>query len=599
MINGLSEWAEQNNMPIEPEDVQTCYQRVLKRHNPVITRQGGLNPATQRAALPTRSVATPPSSDDVPMMYRAQVSGRCSLMYAAESKDRSTWLQEWKHHNSASVDQPPEYQYEIQESYDINPSVYSFTIKFPYRVLTNSGQDSILRPPIGGFGIPYIPGSSIKGLLRRLLHSPDISDADKTAIKTYCGTVDQPGKVRFLGAFPIGDWAANCLDVVHPQQKRQVEADDTTSAYALISFSQPELIMELSSDDPTLPWPEIEALLRQAMRLGLGGKTSTGYGFAEPPRFTEPTHPCYASALHFDLSGKGVTSTLLTGRHEFRPNCFKAALRGHVRRLLAGVCNTPEQVNNIADQFFGSTGAEGSIQLYWDSPNGSYDETYDVEGILHLAARSPGSSDLDFIAKVLEFAYVMAGFGKSWRRVWHHDFFPTYYSSGDGRFPIGCHWQSSKTIIQTSEQLKAFLDQLHSDCQRSYGSTPPVRLTWRETWSPNNVAVFCKQTSTSSEAIKLFHDRRFQGTPAIDGKHVGGQRPEYVSCIWHRMLPIPGNQYLEIVTLFHGGATREHWRRQGSGDQLPDVLNWLTAKCFAQAWGNSVPLTARPVLRRR
>jgi CRISPR-associated protein Cmr6 len=606
MIKGLKNWATQNDMPVENSEEDMSIRRVLVPklipQQPQKPRPVGRNPALSRqlSNAPRPLVVSPES---VPMMFRAQVSDRCSLMYAADDRDRNQWLQEWKHQKQIGTnDSPADYQYKAEKIYEKDPSLHSFTIHFPYRVLTNSGQDSILRPPIGGFGIPYIPGSSIKGLLRRLLQSKCTSILEKKKIEDYCGNPEKPGRVRFHGAFPIGDWSKNCLDIVHPQQRRQVEADETTSASALISFYKPQFLIELSSRETTLPWQEIEALIHKALRLGLGGKTGTGYGFIEKPLFIDaPEQISHPLARHIQLSGRGVTSSLLNRQYEFRPNCFKAALRGHVRRLLAGVCGSPDRVNQITDGFFGSTNSEGTIQLYWASKDENFNSTYEVEGDLHLAVRDNNLVSLDFIETVLKFAYIMGGFGKSWRRVWHHKFFPSYYDGPDNRkFPIGCHWESQDLKgIGTPEQLKLFLDSLYQDCQNNYGHNAPGYINnWREAWSPNNVAVFCK-VSERSQAIQIFHDRDcFQGTPAIDGKRwVGADRPEYVSCIWHRMLPIIEETYLEIVTLFHGGENRRRWFSQNGKDRLPVLMQWFTNHHFEQKWGNAIPRNIQPIRR--
>jgi CRISPR-associated protein Cmr6 len=600
MIKGLKDWAKRNDMPVETSEEDMSIRRVLvpkliaqQRQNPRPVVRNAPALARQLPNAPRPVVVSPES---VPMMFRAQVSDRCSLMYAADDSDRNQWLHEWKHHKQVGTnDAPADYQYKIEEIYEKDPSFHSFTIQFPYRVLTNSGQDSILRPPIGGFGIPYIPGSSIKGLLKRLLQSQYVDELEKKEVEDYCGNSDKPGKVRFHGAFPVGDWSANCLDIVHPQQRRQVEADETTSASALISFYKPQFIIELSSSETALPWQKIEGFIHKALRLGLGGKTSTGYGFIEQPLFTEaPKNVSYPPTRHIQLSGKGVTSTLLNRQYEFRPNCFKASLRGHLRRLIAGVCSCPDRVNQIADGFLGSTGSEGLIQLYWASQDEPQELTYEVEGILHLAARENNlTTELDFTEKVLKFAYVMGGFGKSWRRVWHHDFFPSYYkNTNERKFPIGCHWTSSvPTGVDTPEQLKHFLNSLYQYCQNNFGDTPPAHINnWREAWSPNNVAVFCKVTQ-DSQAIQLFHDPNFKTTSAIGGRTPHVQHPHTVnppssvSSVWHRMLPINESQYLEIVTVFYGGCNQKQWVRKGI-DQLPIFIRHLTSKGLQRCWGD-------------
>ena len=119
-------------------------------------------------------------------------------------------------------------------------------------------------------------------------------------------------------------------------------------------------------------------------------------------------------------------------------------------------------------------------------------------------------------------------------------------------------------------------------------TSKPLR-NWRESWHPHRVGVY-SQIVSESQAINLFHDEVFKTTPAIGGRKPGEQRPTFVSCVWHRMLPIGGNQYLEIVTLFHGGNSGnspglDEWKRQGV-NQLPLFVKKLNSSGFTLTWGS-------------
>ena len=93
----------------------------------------------------------------VPMMFRAQVGGRCQLQRIQQNvdeQDAQRWVSEWVEKTDAK---PPEFGQDVQvRSYPIN-----------WRFVTNGGQDDgIVRPVIGARGYPYYPGSSIKGAFR-------------------------------------------------------------------------------------------------------------------------------------------------------------------------------------------------------------------------------------------------------------------------------------------------------------------------------------------------------------------------------------------------------------------------------------------------
>jgi hypothetical protein len=104
---------------------------------------------------------------EVPKMFRAQVQGHCNLQFVPDRENREKWVKEWvdpqqtgkpyQHENLANVKKAGLYG-----------SVYCIPVKFPYRLFTNCGQDTIHRPALGKNGIPFVPGSSIKGLFRRV-----------------------------------------------------------------------------------------------------------------------------------------------------------------------------------------------------------------------------------------------------------------------------------------------------------------------------------------------------------------------------------------------------------------------------------------------
>jgi CRISPR-associated protein Cmr6 len=542
----------------------------------------------------------------VPMMYRAQINPRCSLMFAGDNnQDLNDWAEEWVYPNENGQ---PHYQHE-QPKLGLDGSVYRFEIEFPFRVCSNCGQDSILRPVIGKHGIPFIPGSSVKGVFQRLLFSDGVSAENKKKVAKYCGSEEHPGILRFHGAYQIGDWAGTekvkdkidktdkiryrMVDVIHPQQPKQVQGNGSATAIAMVSFYQPKMVFELSSTEllSETEWDTVKGLLRTALRPGLGGKTSTGYGLWVYPQNTYP--------LSIALEGVGVSSLLRSGQPEFRPNLFKATLRGHVSRLLAGVCQHENVIEARVNQLFGSTNAPSKVKIYWETKKSTdkkpllqskvlgteQTQIYKIEGTLSLDAPQ---RELNFLQFVLQFAYIMGGFGKSWRRVWHkgpEDWHQGFYSNYQKR-AIGCHWKGDfiesnefKPIpIISSDNLSNFLDMLRKECTKYMDYNPTQFCEWKEAWHPDRVLVYSKVVS-ESKVVELFHRDEFKTITAVGGrkkvkKKINGREEEkevlVTSYVWHRMLPLPNNQYLEIVTIFHGGD-RTPWMRDGK-NQLPDFI---------------------------
>lgn len=574
---------------------------------------------------PTVTIETDPEL--VPMMYRAQIEGRCSLQYAGDNENLKKWLEEWIYPNSQEKDAPV-YQ-RAEPSLGLDGNIYRLKIKFLFRVFSDCGQDSINRPVLGKHGIPFLPGSGIKGLFERLSRNPDIKPDLQAKVKEYCGTIENPGTLRFLGAYPVGDWASTTQvtfqrdreqitetryrisDVIHPQQDKQVKGIFKGNAIAQMSLYKPTLIFELSSAQSfsLKEWQSIGDLLRRALRKGLGGKTSSGYGFWVIPQDRYP--------LDIGLEGIGVSSLLRSHQPEFRPNLFKATLKGHLTRLLGGVCSDSNRTKEKLSLLFGDDKNPGKLKIYWESKS-FYIGTQGLEktpifkthGTLFLDAPQ---SELELLQWVVEFTYVMAGIGKSWRRVWHkglstwddeepptwHEgFYPSYQKRA-----IGCHWEWNnssfdRTPIQSAEDLDGFLQNLQSFFLEYMGLSSANFQSFKEAWHPQQVSVYCSSKPVKkSHAIHCFHHEIFKTTPAIGGKDPGDKRPTAVSSVWHRMLPIEkdqfdNNQYLEIITIFHGGKDSQ-WRKQWERNGKDQLLNFVAEieKKLSFCWGTD--LTAK------
>ena len=545
--------------------------------------------------------------EQVPLMYRAQISGRCSLQYAKKNTDLDRWTHQWV---NPKKNGEPKYQRHEPEL-GLQGEIYRVKISYPWRVFTNCGQDSIFRPVLGKDGIPCIPGSSVKGLFERYARSNQVSPEVKEKIQIYCGSSDKPGILRFHGAYPIGDWAGTktvqvlrdgvqnseiryrIIDVVHPQQSRQVQGTGSPKAVAIASFFEPTLIFELSSTKKLTDenWRKIKGLLEQALRKGIGGKTSSGYGLWVIPK------PEYA--LEIKLSGCGVSPLLRSNEPEFRPNLFKATLRGHASRLLAGVCSDEVKVNNKIQYLFGHTDHPGCLLLYWEPKEIKFDNQgrektpiYSTEGILHLDAPT---EDIDFIRTVLEFSYYMGGFGKSWRRAWHigpktKGWHPGFKENYESR-AIGCYWEWQSRgfepySIANANELNSFLNKLEENCQNYLSVAASTSLNWKEAWHPDRVAVYAGNLVGKSNVIELFHEFEFKTTPAIGGKEPGKiDRPTHFSSVWHRIVGVSSTEYLEIITLFHAGNNLRKWKRDGI-DQLPIFIQRLVENGLKKCWGN-------------
>ena len=568
-------------------------------------------------------------SNDIPLMFQAQLAGRGKIQYAGDSEPASEWVKQWL------KSCPP-----VPESADESVPLYKrgrtkSPVKMPefgqgvetkqytisWRLVTNSGQDEdVIRPVIGAKGLPFYPGSSMKGAFWR--------SCPPQKREEYCGgeVVEdgqrsaKPGILRFHGGFPADmSWAEKerLVDVVHSQQKRQVMENAVTSANVQISLYQCQLKFGISSNKQLgkTEWDEIWLIWEKALGHGIGSRVSAGYGRMAEVKSADRI------LLSVNLSGCGLTSQLLNRTPEFRPNMFKAALRGHTLRLLAGVtdANTAQLLTKKLWGGIGERGDDtgaiiGQLGINFTAeeldfgehkykPNGNkvvVMPTYDLQAgkldLLCLNNTYPQKELKKFVTYLIKFSLLLGGFGKSWRRVDHSLFFPEYFNRND-KPAIGCHWkfnESSKGLYVTaaSDDLKNIAKFLTEGQQRAIewlkvNDLEPSRHAndWREVWHPDKVEVWGRiaEDKNSSEAINWFHGH-YSRNQSIKQTDLTGKLNN-IGRIWHRMYP----RYLTTKT----GELRQ--KRQESvelltifpdeSDKTQDFLKFLKNQSdFIKLW---------------
>ncbi|MEG5049763.1 MULTISPECIES: RAMP superfamily protein [unclassified Microcoleus] len=574
----------------------------------------------------------PNAHKKIPMMFRAQVQGRSQLQYldpdkkrAGEQQDVERWADEWT--DKAEF-------ISTEDAQDVQTETYGAkSYQISWRFVCNGGQDDgMLRPVIGASGIPFYPGSSMKGAFRQACEQAEkAGDIPLGTCNNYCGDESEitPGILRFQGAYPTNDWTQGLLDLVHPQQGWQVMTRDTDekprgeSAYAQVSLYQPTLRFAISCSQPLSSdrWQQIWQIWEAAIAAGLGSKVSTGYG-----QITKTSHPIVYRAK---LKGQGQAAKLIDGTGEFRPNIFRAALRGHALRIFGGITDTETAEELVQNLFGGIQQKEATVGLLGfqfhasklevkSFGSGKYAQpAYEVEGELIWFLAKPLSDPQQeallkkLVSKLMQFAMVMGGFGKSWRRVDHRKFFEEYYEN-NYKALIGCHWQWLGEITQSRnlqvsrlEKVGEFLEIVRQIAREWIQSqNKPIRQTewaqdWREAWHPSNVQVWGRIADDTDEsaAVRWFHksyQQKIQGIQlegSIYQSSVTGKIGQ-ISLIWHRLYPLilvknnpdnprkpiikPTPRYLELITLFPDGSPESN-----------DFLDFLNAKPdgFKLLWG--------------
>jgi CRISPR-associated protein Cmr6 len=561
-------------------------------------------------------------SRHVPLMFQAQIEGRCQLQKLQDLRGtdrRQQQIYDWTDEWIEAVDE--------EHTPAFTQNVKTQSSKISWRLVSNSGQEeSLIRPIFGARGWSYFPGSSMKGVFLRA--------CSETESFRYCGGVDanedlRPGILRFHGGYPKGvNWLDRSLvDIVHPQEAWQVVDQSDHSALAQISLYQPTLNFGISSAIALeeSEWNHIWEIWRSALRKGIGSRVSAAYGrvkSSSDDRF-----------LSVGLAGEGVAPRRIDGSGEFRPNLFKAALRGHTLRLFSGITNDATALHltqmlwggipNGGEQTSATVGFLGidfsavssnldDLELYEyrnDRGRGAM-PIYDISDSTLQILLMRGLSEQDsksLVTQLLKFAMLLGGFGKSWRRINHRQFFKSYIADGQGNYVnpmIGCHWQftekSQKLYIPVNDlenDISSFLDKLVRYLprfSRDFSHSSPLlrqataaRSHAREAWSKGNVEVWGRITDgATSEAVRWFHGH-YSGDRGIYKSILTGKLGK-IGRIWHRMYPrylqneagglVATPDFVELLTIFPNRSGNEREKTQDFLDFLGDETD------FQQLW---------------
>ncbi len=151
------------------------------------------------------------------------------------------------------------------------------------------------------YGVPYIPGSAIKGSFRSYLIEKRFNNNEKEAIdkdwfKKIFGSEKSQGKVIFFDAFPIGDLKI-FKDIINPHYQ-DYYSDDKNKVYPTDDQSPvpiPFLVVEgkfkfvfgvkenleidIKGDKRKVLEFVKENLEKSLKEFGIGAKTAVGYGY--------------------------------------------------------------------------------------------------------------------------------------------------------------------------------------------------------------------------------------------------------------------------------------------------------------------------------
>jgi CRISPR-associated protein Cmr6 len=323
----------------------------------------------------------------------------------------------------------------------------TLTVVFPWRLRVGGlpGFRDLLLPAMHPvYGVPYVPASSIKGVVRAWAKQQD--DAIKGQVNDVFGYIDgnskddpgSIGKVQFFDAFP----SAKCLDkdMANPQwhwSEQGVTYDP--QPHVLLSLQNTTLTIGLKTTGRGTPTDVklVEKWLREALKLGIGSRVSAGYGRSRgqinSPLTSEHSFELWSQGMY------GATPPMKANGYkkedvEFRPSAIRGVLRYWFRAIGLGLYDA-ETVKMLEGKLFGTiqpTAVRGSLRISIDAEEKSYDPLH-VSGKIRLETSS--EEDLKFAQALLSVAFSLSGFGRGSRR-------PLHWNTNQLR---GCHGELGDT----------------------------------------------------------------------------------------------------------------------------------------------------------
>ncbi len=140
------------------------------------------------------------------------------------------------------------------------------------------------------YGIPYIPGSAVKGITRQWIILKNFDGKEENALrneefKNIFGTQQQAGKIVFMDAYPVGDIKLS-IDIMNPHYPdyytnpaKNPPADwQSPTPIKFLTVKDTKFKFHLLSKDENLLEKACEWLKDAITHYGVGAKTALGYG---------------------------------------------------------------------------------------------------------------------------------------------------------------------------------------------------------------------------------------------------------------------------------------------------------------------------------
>jgi CRISPR-associated protein Cmr6 len=265
-----------------------------------------------------------------------------------ENKDgKSNWLREFTRDSHIDT-RLAEQVYQRWRRAVTAMEAQHFTATTEWRMVVGLGGETVLETDLTLhhlYGIPFIPGSALKGLTRayvtgEIYPSKRLED-DNAEVQRIFGTQDKAGSVIFFDALPVDGRIEIDLDIMnvhYPKyygEKRPPTNTENPIPVTFLTVTDTTFLFALAprrSNKDTEDVARVMGWLQDALqKYGVGGKTSAGYGYfvlsqqqepdvipsrsgkedSAPASYIRPPIPKF-------IDGQGISGTVVAATDELR-----------------------------------------------------------------------------------------------------------------------------------------------------------------------------------------------------------------------------------------------------------------------------------------
>jgi len=263
-----------------------------------------------------------------------------ALDTSQKSNGKSSWLKTLMRDNHLDT-QLVENVYQRWQRTIMAMQAQHFTATTAWRMVVGLGGETVLETDLTLhhlYGIPFIPGSALKGLTRAYVtgeveaHKSEKIEEDDPIVQRIFGTQKDAGSVIFFDAMPINGKVHFDLDIMNVhypkyyREKLPPANDQDPNPVTFLTVARTTFLFALAPRRPqdTKDTEDAMKWLQDALRdYGVGGKTSAGYGYftilqqqeaiSAPPEpeapmpYVRPNMPPFVA--HQSIAGTVVAAT--------------------------------------------------------------------------------------------------------------------------------------------------------------------------------------------------------------------------------------------------------------------------------------------------